>query len=506
MAVPLKLDLRPSLRTEATRPVAIIDIGSNSVRLVLYDRHSRSPTPLYNEKLLCGLARGVATSGRLPEEGVARTLDALARFRTLCDLAHVRWVRVLATAAARDAENGPAFLAEAERACGYPVELLTGAREAALSAAGVISGFDRPDGIVGDLGGGSLELVELQHGVAGGGITLPLGGLVLTDLAEASPKKAAKIARDALQDVPLLERLRGRPFYAVGGTWRALAKLQMAERGYPMRVLHGYTLEIGEGFSALLERAASLVKTGADISSDRRPLLVYGAVVLDELVRIGEPSEIVVSALGVREGLLYEELDPETRATDPLIASAAEFNELRSRSPQHGYEMIAWTDGFMRSLGANETPEEVRLRHAACLLADIGWRAHPDYRGEQSLALISQSALQAVSHRGRAYIALAIYFRHEGLSLDKAPPAIAAIADERLLFLARLLAALMRVAYPVSIAMAGVLPRTPLRADADGSLVLRLPSDLASLGNERLSSRFKGLGKLMGRPIRIEVG
>ena len=506
MAVPLKLELRPQVRTESTRPVAIIDIGSNSVRLVLYDRHSRSPTPLYNEKLLCGLARGVATSGRLQEDGIERTLAALARFRALCDLANVQWVRVLATAAARDAQNGPAFLEAAERACGYPVELLTGTREAALSAAGVISGFEHADGIVGDLGGGSLELIELRDSQAGKGITLPLGGLVLTDLAGSSPKKAAKIARDALADAPILQRLKGRTFYAVGGTWRALAKLQMAERNYPMRVLNGYSLEVGEGFAKMLERAAPLVKTEADISSERRPLLVYGAVVLDEIVRLGSPSDIVVSALGVREGLLYEELDPATRASDPLLASAAEFNELRSRSPRHGYEMIAWTDAFMRSLGANETEEEARLRHAACLLADIGWRAHPDYRGEQSVALISQSSLQAVSHRGRAFLALAVYFRHEGLSLDKAPPTIAEIADERLLFLARLLAALMRVAYPVSIAMAGVLPRTPLRADVDGWLTLRLPPDLAALANERLSNRFKSLGKLLNKGTRIDVG
>ena len=167
--------------------------------------------------------------------------------------------------------------------------------------------------------------------------------------------------------------------------------------------------------------------------------------------------------------------------------------------------MIAWTDAFMRSLGANETVEETRLRHAACLLADIGWRAHPDYRGEQSVALISQSAAQAISHKGRAYLALAIFFRHEGLSLDKAPPAIAAIADERQLFLARLLAALMRVAYPISIAMAGVLPRTPLRADVDGWLTLRLPTELAPLASERLTQRFKALGKLLDRGTRIEV-
>ena len=487
------------------RPVAIIDIGSNSVRLVLYHRHSRSPTPRYNEKLLSGLARGVAPTGRLPESGVARTLEALARFRKLCEMADVAWVRVLATAAARDAENGPAFLAAAERACGYPVELLTGAREAALSALGVVSGFDRPDGIVGDLGGGSLELVDLREGVVGEGVTLPLGGLVLTDLAGASPKKAARIAREALADLPLLRNLAGRTFYAVGGTWRALAKVQMAERDYPLRVMHGYALEIGDGFTRMLERTASLVRTEVDISAERRPLLVYGAVVLDEIARIGNPAGIVVSALGVREGLLYEGLSPAERASDPILVSAAEFNELRSRSPRHGYELIEWTDAFMRALGAAETEEEVRLRHAACLLADIGWRAHPDHRGEQSIALISQSALQAVSHRGRAYMAMAVYFRHEGLSFDRVSPAIASIAGERLLFLARLLAALMRVAYPISISVSGILPRAPLRVDADGTLFLSLPADLAPLATERLANRFKALGKLLDRATRIEV-
>ncbi|TDR94898.1 Ppx/GppA phosphatase family protein [Enterovirga rhinocerotis] len=502
----LKPDPRPIGRVEAARPVAIIDIGSNSVRLVIYDRHSRTPTPLYNEKLLCGLGRGVATTQRLPEDAVRRTLIALARFRTLCDLAGVGWVRVLATAAARDAENGPAFLEEAERACGHPVELLTGEREAALSALGVISGFEQPDGIVGDLGGGSLELVELQKGRPGSGMTLPLGGLVLTDLAGASPKKALKIARDALAPASHVAAMEGRTFYAVGGTWRALAKLQMAEAGYPLRVLHGYVFDLTGGFQKLVERAATLYREDADISGARLPLLIYGAVVLDEIVRLGKPREVVVSAFGVREGLLFEELDPQVRAADALLSAATEFNELRSRAPAHGHDMIAWTDAFMRSLDAQESEEEVRLRHAACLLADIGWRAHPDYRGEQSIALIAQSSFQALGHPGRAYLALAVYFRHEGLSLDRPLPAIGSLADERLLFLARLVAAMFRVAYPISIAMAGVLPRAPLLADPDGRLVLHLPPDLAPLANERLENRFKGLGKLLARETHVEIG
>ncbi len=491
-------------RLERARPIAIIDIGSNSVRLVIYEGHSRAPTPLYNEKLLCGLGRGVATTGRLPPDAVARALQALARFRVLCQMADVSWVRVLATAAARDAENGPAFLDAAERACGQRVELLTGDREAALSAAGVISSFHAPDGIVGDLGGGSLELIDVRNEKAGAGITLPLGGLSLTDLAGGSPKKAARITREALGRASDLPGLEGRTFYAVGGTFRALAKLQMAERDYPLRVLHAYDLELDDGFQKLVERAGAGSKRVEGISEARRPLLVYGALVLDEIVRVGRPKRVTVSALGVREGLLYEELDAASRAADPLIAAAAEFNLLRSRAPHHGYELAAWTDAFVLSLGQDEAAEERRLRHAACLMADIGWRAHPNYRGEQSLALIAQAAFLSIDHPGRAYLALAVYFRHSGLSLDKVNPVIAALATPRLLAMARLLAAALRIAYPVSIAMSGVLPRTPLLA-VDGCIVLRLPDALASLASERLENRLKALGRITGREVRIDV-
>ena len=503
MDVPLPhSDLAPG-RLGRTRPVAIIDIGSNSVRLVIYETHARAPTPLYNEKLLCGLGRGVATTGRLPDDAVARALEALTRFRVLCRMADVAWGRVLATAAARVAENGPAFLAAAERACGHPVELLTGEREAALSAAGVRSSFHRPDGIVGDLGGGSLELIDVRDMGAGAGVSLPLGGLVLSDLAGNSLKKAAKITRDTLAGVPQLEALAKRTFYAVGGTWRALAKAQMAERSYPLRVLHQYDLDHGESFLAMVERM-SAAGTGGVVEA-RRPLLAYGAIVLDEIVRAGRPARVAVSALGVREGLLFEELDPRERRADPLLSAAADFNLRRSRSPRHGHELAAWTDAFIRSGSLEETADERRLRHAACLLADIGWRAHADYRGEQSLALITQAALLGIDHPGRAYLALAIYFRHEGLSLDRVDPTLATLATTRFLTLARMLAGLLRIAYPVSIAMAGVLPRAPILI-RDGRIVLHLPAELRQLASERLSSRLKALGRMLDREAVIQAG
>jgi len=495
-------------RLKVGQPIAIIDIGSNSVRLVAYEGLTRAPTPIYNEKVLCGLGRNVATTGRLPDDAVERALQALARFRVLCDTMGVAEIRVLATAAARDASNGPAFLAAAEQALNCHVELLSGAREAQLSALGVISGFYPADGVVGDLGGGSLELVDVVGSTVGEGITLPLGGLALQDLSGGSPKKAQRIIREMLARAPdQLEKLRDRTFYAVGGTWRALARLHQAERNYPLHVMHGYTIGPDDSldFLKMVERVDSqTLKDIESVSEARRPLLTYGAMVLEEIIRLGQPKEVAVSALGVREGLLYERLDEEAQKLDPLISAANDLNLLRSRSPRHGEDLWEWTDRFVQTLGLPESEAERRLRHAACLLADIGWRAHPDYRGEQSLNLIAYGAFVGIDHPGRAYLALAVFFRHEGLSAETASPRLKSLAGPRLVERARLLAALMRIAYPISVAMAGVLPRAPLVVKGN-QIVLQLPQDMRALASERLANRLKQLTKIVNLDARIEI-
>lgn len=485
-------------RLSGQRPIAIIDIGSNSVRLVIYEGPSRSPTPLYNEKLFCGLGRDLATTGRLSDDAVGRALSALARFRVLCDTSRVEGVRVLATAAARMAENGPAFLKAAEQAAGSPVRLLSGDQEATLSATGVISGLHAPDGVVGDLGGGSLELVEVRRGQAGAGLTLPVGGLVLKDRSGGSPKTAQRIVQDELARAPQLNVLAGRTFYAVGGTWRSLARMQMEERGYPLHVLHGYQFELKRpGFQRMVDRTSpAALKAVASVTEARRPLLIYGAIVLDEIIRLGRPAGVVISALGVREGVLFTDLDSATKSLDPLLAASAELNLLRSRAPLHAEELRSWTDAFVASLGRPESAEERRLRHAACLLSDTGWRAHPDYRGQQSLVMISHASLLGVDHPGRAYLALAVYFRHEGVSPDPTSEPLVRLAGPRLVTQARLTAALFRVAYPISVAMPGILPQTPLTVEK-GQVVLHLPSQYAALASERLSNRLRALSKVL---------
>jgi exopolyphosphatase/guanosine-5'-triphosphate,3'-diphosphate pyrophosphatase len=272
-------------------------------------------------------------------------------------------------------------------------------------------------------------------------------------------------------------------------------------------VMHGYIIDPDDGldFLRLVEEADSkTLKDIESVSEARRPLLAYGAIVLEEIIRLGEPKEVATSAFGVREGVLFDKLDAQTRERDPLIAAASDLNLLRSRSPRHGEELCQWTEAFIRSLNLPETVYDTRMRRAACLLADIGWRAHPDYRGEQSLNLIAYGAFAGLDHPGRAYLALSIFFRHEGLSPDKVSSRIKTLAGPRLLERARLLAALMRVAYPVSVAMEGVLPQAPLLARGN-QVVLQLPEHMEPLANERLSSRLRALGKLLNMEPVIEI-
>jgi len=480
-------------------PVAIVDIGSNSVRLVAYEALGRALTPIFNEKVLCGLGRGVATTGFLSEDATAKALGALQRFRVLCRTMGIANLRAVATAAVRDAANGPQFLELAELAIGCEIDLLAGPREAQLSGLGVVSSIWAADGVVGDLGGGSLELADVEGGKVGRGVTLPLGGLSLLELSDRSPKKAAKIARDALQKVKLLDNLAGRMFYAVGGTWRALARLHMSQRHYPMRVMHNYVIPTRDAleFVKLVERIETEALTSIEtVSAARRPLLAYGAAVLEEIIRRSPPKEIIISALGVREGLLFEGLSPEEQAQDPLITAARQFNLLRSRSPGHAEELFHWTSQFLGATHLEETPEETRLRHAACLLSDIAWRAHPDYRGEQSYDLVANAAFVGLDHPSRAYLALAASYRHVSGDHEVSQHA-RSLVSPRQLDRARLLGSAMRVAYIVSAAMPGVLPRVPM-AVQKGRVVLTLPSDLAALNSDRLQTRLRQFARLLG--------
>jgi exopolyphosphatase/guanosine-5'-triphosphate,3'-diphosphate pyrophosphatase len=339
------------------------------------------------------------------------------------------------------------------------------------------------------------------------GLTLPLGGLALQDITGKSLKKAEKLVEDAFDDLDILEEGEGRTFYAVGGTWRSLARLHMWQTGYPFHVMHNYRISAREAleFSRLVHRVDTETLSKIEvINAARRPLLSYAALVMENLVRLIKPKEVVISVLGVREGLLYSLLDARERARDPLLSAASDLNVLRSRSPGHGQELGAWTDRFIASSGLEESAEERRLRHAACLLADIGWRAHPDYRGEQAMNIIAHGPFVSIDHPSRAYLALSVFLRHAGLNEEELPTQLRELTTPHILDRARVLGAAMRVAYILTAGQSGVLEKVPMQVKR-GKLVLTLPGKYSKLASDRIFSRLRQLARLVGREPVIEV-
>ncbi|MCY6380111.1 exopolyphosphatase [Hoeflea prorocentri] len=496
-------------RLPGIAPISVVDIGSNSVRLVIYEGLNRTPTVLFNEKVLCGLGRGIAATGLLSTEGVQKALGALRRFHALSEQARATDLHVIATAAAREAANGPDFIEEAQTILGREIHVLSGRQEAHYSALGVISSYFDPDGIVGDLGGGSLELVDIRGTQIGDGITLPIGGLRLSEAAAGSVDKAQKIVRKNLAAATLLERGKDRTFYAVGGTWRNLAKLHMEMISYPLHMTQGYEIETKDAIDFLKGVAGDNSAKGKAIravSRNRRGLLPFGAVTMAEILRAMKPQKVSFSALGVREGFLYSLLNGQEKAEDPLICAADELAILRARSPEHARELTRWTEDAFKAFGIDETVEEARYRRAACLLADISWRAHPDYRGAQSLNLISNGTFGGITHAGRVYIALANYYRFEGLRGDDHSETFAAIASPRFQQLAKLLGGLLRVSYLFSASMPGVTPLIRFEPAGPDELVLHVPKRLRAFAGERLEGRLLQLSRLTGHAIHLEIG
>jgi exopolyphosphatase / guanosine-5'-triphosphate,3'-diphosphate pyrophosphatase len=497
-------------RLSDMEPIGVIDIGSNSVRLVVYEGAVRAPTPVFNEKVLCGLGRTVATDGMLPEEAVERAIHALVRFKTIARVLGVKNLKAIATAAVREAKNGRAFLKRGEEAAGCAIEVLSGETEARFAAQGIMMSFVDANGIAGDLGGGSLELIDLAAGKLNNAVTLPLGGLRLIDTTGNRLDKAEDIIDKAIDGLPWVKEGNGRAFYAVGGTWRALAKLHMDATNYPLRVMQGYTVAPRDAIEFCENIRRNKKPQGladfAGVARARREVLPYGALVLERLLRQLKPSEVVFSVFGIREGFIYGQLPAHEKKRDPLMSFCEDYAALRSRSVEHALELCRWTDQLFALPDLAETPDERRLRHAACLLSDVGWRAHADYRGEQSLNTVAHSGMTGVDHAGRVFLALAVFHRHESSdqSGEQLSERLRGLVNKRVQKRARIIGAAIRAAHMLSIGMAGVIDETKLSYDGD-KLILTIPQTYAGLDGERLRRRFENLAEMVGKSGVIKV-
>ena len=481
------MSLPALLRRKSDPPrTAIIDIGSNSVRLVVYQGPARLPAVLFNEKVMAGLGRGLAATGRMDDEAVASATGALARFAAVAREMEAE-VRTVATAAVRDAENGAELIAAAE-ALGLHVELLSGEQEAGAAGAGVLSGIPDADGIVGDLGGGSLELVRVRDGVLGDRVSFPLGVL---RIAGKRGKPLDQLVAKALAGAGWAGRGEGLPFYLVGGSWRALARLDMARTGYPLPIAHQYpmapaTIDELARLAGRLDKAA--LKATPGVSSARAGTIADAAALLSVLLRRLGCRCTVTSAFGLREGLLYEALSPEVRREDPLIVAAAAEGRVLGRFPAHGDLLARWIAPLFGGNG------EARVRQAACLLADVGWRANPEFRAERGLEVALHGAWVAITPAERAQLAQALFTSLGGGT--GFPDPLPQLADPAALSRAVGWGLAMRLGQRLSGGTAAPLERSALACDAK-AVTLTL-ADRALYG-EVVEKRHQALAEALGR-------
>jgi exopolyphosphatase/guanosine-5'-triphosphate,3'-diphosphate pyrophosphatase len=482
----------------------VVDLGSNSVRLVVFEGRGRNPQAIFNEKAVLGLGRGVQASGRLNEEAIGPALTVLARYHAVARAMHAEPLEVLATAAVRDAANGAEFVAGLQaRMPGVAIRILTGDEEARLSADGVLMGIPGADGILGDLGGGSLEVVRLEAGRAVRAASLPIGVIRLAERAGNDIARARGIAEQELGRQPWLAEGAGRDLYLVGGAWRALARMHIAQTGYPLAIVHHYVLRREEArdlAGVVMAASRRMLERMPGAPQKRLGDLPFAAVAMRRLLRATGAGRVVFSANGLREGWYGRLLPDPVRQADPLLTAARELAVNWGRDPELPPALLAWTDPLFPEEGAADRT----LREAACWISDIGSHDHPEYRAEQAFLRVLRRNGIGLDHHGRAFLALSAALRYE------AEPGAAFLAPTRVLLdaaalrQAETLGAALRLAYTLCGGTPELLAGTRL-ARHGGRLVLRLAEGTGVFAGESVLRRVETLAASLGLEAVVEV-
>ena len=491
---------QPENRSGFSR-IGVVDIGSNSVRMVVFDGLSRSPAYFYNEKILCGLGKNIHESGVLHPEGRARALAAIHRFVELAHLLKVSKLDAVATAAVRVASDGPDFCKQVERETGLKIYVATGDEEAQLSAKGVLLGWPHANGIVCDIGGASMELAEVTEGVIGRRETSPLGPLQLANI-ETEAGIDEEIAR-GLDGLHAAIPGKSKKFFLVGGSWRAIAKLDMVRRKYPLSVLHEYRMkpsQIAETRAWMADYSIDELSSMTDTSTQRLELVPLAARVLSALMNVFEPEGLTVSSYGLREGMLYDLMSEELRQRDPLLETARQMERSGARFPGFGDVIYRW----MEPLYKDVDPARQRLVYAACLLHDIGWRAHPDYRAEVCFDTVTRANLSGLDHEARVFLGLAILHRYQGSArIDFDPEVLQLLSVDRQKE-AEVLGRALRLGSMLTGSAPGALEQTSLTLD-DDKLTLSMAGISVELQGEVVERRLKALASCIGRSGELVV-
>lgn len=473
---------------------AVIDIGSNTIRLVVYAGPPRSPMPIYNEKSRVALGACLAGDGVIDNATMKKALAALARFETLARAMKVDTLRVVATAATREAKNGPA-LVEGAAALGIRVDVLDGDTEASASGLGVLSDNPHADGYVGDLGGGSLELIRVSQGKLGDRLSLPLGTLRHDVLKGKTSKQIAqKIALDikAQHGVDGFAIDKGLPFYLIGGAWRSFSRLHMHVSDYPLTILSNYHMpsEAPLQLTALANDPQALAQTRV-VPSARVAAMPGATALLAGLARLLAPSVLVTSIYGLREGLLFDQLSGTERQQDPLISAVRFEGERLARFPFHGDALADW----IAPVFAGQSDTDARLCRAACLLSDSVWNVNPEYRADHALDLALDGNWPGVVASDRAIIAAALWTVHAGKK--SLPAMLAKLAQPGALAQGVIWGLAIRLAQRLDGGTGGALADS--RIDGDSNVLrLHLSHKSVRLRSNSVLRRLHILGEALG--------
>lgn len=430
----------PSTRKLAR--VGVVDVGSNSVRLVVFDGAARSPAYFYNEKIMCGLGAGMSETGRLHPEGRRRALSALRRFQYLARGMDLPPLTAVATAAVRDAADGPEFCAQVLRESGLHIHVIDGQEEARLSAQGVLLGWPGAYGLICDIGGSSMELAEITQGRVGKRVTSSLGPLKLKDLPGGAKGRKAHIKR-VVEDLQEQMGPQSNRLFLVGGSWRAIARIDMERRGYPLHVLHEYrmtTKAVRDTAQFIADSDLDALRSRCGLSSSRMALVPLAIEVLKRLVQVFRPKDIAVSSYGIREGLLYEQMPQQVRDRDPLIEACLFAEAKDARLPGFGRDLY----DFILPLFPSANAARLRLVQAACLLHDVSWRAHPDYRAETCFDNATRANLGGLKHWERVFLGLALLHRYKNKRTGTRFEDLFGLLDDKLVREAEILGKAMR--------------------------------------------------------------
>ena len=491
-------------RSLATAPRrAVVDLGSNSVRLVIYEGENRNPVQIFNEKAVLRLARGMTSTGQLDPGAMEQAETVLCRYAAIARAMGAAPFEVLATSAVRDAENGPEFVRLLmERLPDLRITVLSGHQEAALSAEGVLCGIPGADGVLADLGGGSLELVRLDAGRVAQTATLPVGVIRLADSAGADLVRARAIVTAALEEAPFIAEAAGRDLYLAGGAFRALARIHIAQTGYPLNMVHHYTIgreEARDLAGVIGEAGRKLIERMPGVPRRRIEDLPYAALILRRLLRASGVARVVFSANGLREGWFARQLPAEVRAEDPLLAAGRDLTRGILRDPALPPALIAWTNPlFPAATGAQR-----RLREAACWLSDLGSHEHPEYRAEQAFLRVLRQPGIGLDHHARAFLALTIALRYEAPADSPFLAPARTLLDLPTARRAETLGTALRLAYTLCAGTPQLLAGTSLTI-APGRLILGLAEANGVFAGEAVLRRLDRLAQMLGLEAETE--